>query len=182
MIIVDAEGTLFDDEIPEHQLQLKFLRAQSIVADGTKELLTNARAEYVLVNDEEEKIQKNKGRRLKNEALKKVALLDPAELKGLVYMYGHNPTSMTPDGIEDFIFEKVEQDPATFNLIVEDPAREAKVFVHNLHKANLLELRGGAYMYNGEVIAYGLDATAHLLQDKNKQELRIALEKQLIAK
>lgn len=182
MIIVDANGTLFDDQEPEHQLQLKFLRAQSIVAEGTKELLTNARAEYVLINEEEEKIFKNKGRRLKNEALKKVAQLDPAELRGLVFMYGHNPTSMTDEGVEDFVFEKVEQDPATFNLIVEDPAREAKVFVHNLHKAGLLEVRGGAYMYNGEVLAYGIDATAHLLQKKDKQELRIALEKQLIEK
>jgi len=182
VIVVDANGTVLNDDLDEHKLQLKFLKAQSIVAEGSAELKLNAKAEYVLFSEEAEKVEKNKGRRLKNEALKKVAQLDPVELRGLVFMYGHNPISMTPDSIEDFVFEKVEQDPKTFNLIVDDPAREAKVFVHNLVKAAILESRGGAYMYNGEVIAYGLDATAHLLQDKEKQELRVALEKQLVAR
>ena len=108
--------------------------------------------------------------------------MDPAELKGMIYMYGHNPESMSPDAIEDFIYEKVEEDSDTFEVIVADPTREAKVFVHALQKAKIFEIRGGAYMYNGEIVAYGLDATAQHLQKKDNQELRIALEKQLIDK
>ena len=182
VIVVDINGVMLDDSLPEHQLQLKFLRAQSIVAEGTAGLMTRPKAEYVLKNEEEEKVQKNKGRRLLNNARKRVGNMGPAELKGLVLMYGHSPDNMTPDAIEDFVFDKVEEDPKTFNLIVDDPGREAKVFVHALNKAEILELKAGAYMYNGEVIAYGLDATAHLLKDKKKQELRIALEKQLADK
>lgn len=182
VIIVDAAGSQFDTDSLLDSLKIKFLQAQSLVSAGTADLLKNSKAEYVLYSEEEEKKTKNKSRRARNSALKKVAGMDPAELNGMVFMYGHNPTSMSPDAIEDFIYEKVEQDSETFELIASDPTREAKVFVHALTKAQILEIRGGAYMYNGEIVAYGLDATAQHLQKKDNQELRIALEKQLIEK
>lgn len=182
VIIVDANGSQFNTDVNEDALKIKFLQAQTLVAQGSDDLLKNSKAEYLLFSEEAEKVSKNKVRRRRNEALKKVAGMDPAELKGMIYMYGHNPTSMSEDAIEDFIYEKVEQDPATFQLIAKDPTREAKVFVHALTKSQILEVRGGAYMYNGEVVAYGLDATAQHLQNKKHQELRIALEKQLIEK
>lgn len=182
VIVVDMNGSQFNTEINEDALKIKFLQAQSLVAEGTADLLVNPKAEYVLFSEEAEKVTKNKLRRKRNSALKTVATMDASELKGMVYLYGHNPTSMSADAIEDFIYEKVEQDSDTFELIAKDPSKEAKVFVHALTKAQILEVRGGAYMYNGEIVAYGLDATAQHLQKKDHQELRVALEKQLIEK
>lgn len=182
VVVVDAGRTKLNTEVLEDEMKIKFLKAQSLIAFGSEELLTKSKAEYILYSEESEKVTKNKTRREKNKALKLVTSMDPVELKGMVYLYGHNPTSMSEDAIEDFIFEKVEEAPATFMLLSGDPEKETKVFVHTLVKAGIIEVRAGAYLYNKETLAYGLEATAHLLAKKYKQELRIALEKQLIEK
>jgi hypothetical protein len=179
IIIIGEDGCSFDDTIVSDQLKLKFLRAQSLVASGTAELLKSSKAIYLLKSEEAEKEVRNKVRRVKTKALSRVASMTLSERKAVVFMYGHNPNEMTDDGIEDFVFEEVEQNPAKFNIIVDDPNLDDKVFVQALIKANIMEVKQGAYMYNGEAIAYGMDETAaHLAQSKN-QDLRIALEKQL---
>lgn len=182
VIVVDGGRTKLDESMPEDQMKIKFLKAQSLIAFGSEELLTNSKAEYILYSEESEKVSKNKVRREKNRALKLVASLDPSELKGMVYLYGHNPKSMSEDAVEDFIYEKVEESPSTFMLISADPEKESKVFVHTLVKSGIIEVRAGAFLYNKETLAYGLDATAHLLAKKSNQELRIAMEKQLVEK
>lgn len=179
-IVVDGNGALLNDEDPLDQLKIKFLKAQSLVAVGTKELLTKSRAEYVLFSEEAEQIARNEKRRTKNRVMRLIGSMTPEELKGMVYMFGHNPRNMSEEAIEDFIYEKAETDPKGFELIAKDPSKESKVFVHTLVKAGILEIRGGAYLYNGESLCYGLEAMALMLEDKEHQELRIALEKQLI--
>lgn len=181
VVVVDTDGVKFDDSNPEDSLKVKFLQAQSYVAKGSKELLTNPKAEYILFSEEEEQKTRNESRRTKNRVLSIVGKMDLEERRGMVYMFGHNPAGMSDEAIEDFIYEKAELDPKTFELIAEDPTKEAKVFIHKLVKAGVLETKGGAYLYNGENIGYGLDAVALSLQDKSKQELRIALEKQLLS-
>lgn len=181
-IVVDADGVILDDEQKEDELKIKFLKAQSLVAKGSQELLTNSKAEYILYSQEEENIQKNKARRERNKVMRLVGAMDMDELKGMVYMFGHNPKGMSEDAIENFVFEKAEEDPKGFALLAEDPGKNDKVFIHKLIKAGILEVRGGAYLYNGETVAYGLDATALHLKDKKNQDLRIALEKQLLDK
>lgn len=178
-IVIDAEGVLLDDSIPENALKIKFLKAQSLVADGTAGLKTNSKAEYVLTNQEAEKVIKNKSRKLRRDAQNIAANMEIDEMKGMVYLYHQNPTHMTVDSIEDFVFEKLEEDPSLFGLLAKDPEREVKVFVLSLVKAGIMEVKGGAYHYEGEAIAYGLEATALFLKDKTNQELRIALEKRL---
>ncbi len=179
VIVVDSEGARFDNEVAEDQLKIKFLQAQSLVAKGTKELMLNPKAEFVLFSEEEEKVEKNKVRRQKNKVLKLVASMDPAEMRDMVLMFGHNPRSMSDEAVEDFIYERAEQDAKGFELLAMDPTKDDKVFIHKLTKAGILEVRGGAYLYNGETLAYGLDATALHVQNKEHQDLRIALEKQL---
>jgi hypothetical protein len=182
MIVVDVDGVKLDEDDVQDQLKLAFLKAQSNVANGTKELLTNPKAEYVLYSEEEEKIAKNAARRTRNKVMRTIAAMTEEEQKGMVLMYGLNPANMSPDAIEDFVYDKGEGDPKGFDLLVNDPSKEDKIFVHTLVKAGLLETRGGAYLYNDENLGYGLDAVAGMLSDKKHQELRIALEKQLIDK
>ena len=179
MIVVDLEGVRLDDEVTEDQLKIKFLEAQSLVAKGSKELKINSKAEYVLFSEKEEKEEKNKVRRARNKVLALVAGMSLEERKGMVYMFGHNPTSMDEDSIEDFVYEKAEEDPKVFSLIAEDPAKDMKVFIHKLVKKGILAVKGGAYLSNDENIGYGVDSVAIMLKDKKNQELRIALEKQL---
>jgi len=181
-IVVDAEGVRLNEDEPLDQLKIKFLKAQSLIAIGRADLLKKPAAEYVLFSEKDEVADRNKERRVKRKAVQAITTMDTDELKGMVLMYGHNPSGMNEDAIEDFIYQKAEEDPKTFTLIATDPSKEAKVFVHKLIKAGVLEVRGGAYLYNGESLGYGLDTIALMLQDKAKQELRIALEKQLIAK
>jgi hypothetical protein len=180
MIVVDADGARFNDEVAEDRLKIKFLKAQSLVAEGTGDLLKNPKAEYVLFSEEHEQAERNKKRRLKNKVLRLVSGMDLDELRGMVFMYGHNPTGMTEEAVEDFIYERAEDDPSRFDLLANDPSKADKVFVHKLVKAGILAPRGGAYLYNDENLGYGLDAVALMLKDKKHQELRIALEKQLI--
>ena len=92
-----------DEDVSVDQMKILFLKAQSLIAFGSEELYTKPRAEYILYSEESEKVAKNKTRREKNKALKLVASMDPSELKGMVFLYGHNPTSMSEDAIEDFI-------------------------------------------------------------------------------
>lgn len=178
-IVVDAEGVVLNDEIPDNALKIKFLQAQSLVANGTDGIKTNAKAEYVLYSDEAEKAVKNKQRRTRRDAQNIAANMEIDEMKGMVYLYNQNPTHMSADSIEDFIFEKLEEDAVLFSLLAKDPEREVKVFVLSLVKAGIMEVKGGAYHYEGESIAYGLESTALFLKDKANQELRIALEKRL---
>ena len=180
MIVVDAEGARFDDSVAEDEMKVKFLKAQSLVADGTSDLLKNPKAEYVLFSEEQEQADRNKKRRLKNKVLRLVSGMDLNEWKGMVYMYGQNPSGMDEEAIEDFVYERAEDDPKRFDLLASDPAKNDKVFVHKLVKAGIVEPRGGAYLYNDENLGYGLDAVALMLKDKKHQELRIALEKLLI--
>jgi len=181
-IVVDVDGVRLDEDDVQDQLKIAFLKAQSLVANGTKELFTNPKAEYVMFSEEEEKVAKNQARRTRNKVLKLVGAMTEDEQRGMVLMYGLNPKSMSADAVEDFVYDKAEADPKQFDLLANDPAKEHKVFVHTLVKAGLLETRGGAYLYNDENLGYGLDAVSGMLADKKHQELRIALEKQLIDK
>ena len=182
VIVVDTEGVKLNDAEVLDQLKIKFLKAQSLIAIGTADLMKKPKAEYVLFSEKEEVASRNAERRVKRKATQTVTAMDLDEMKGMVLMFGMNPTSMTEEAIEDFVYEKAEQDPKGFTLLATDPSKESKVFVHKLVKAGILEPRGGAYLYNGESLGYGLETIAAMLQDKKHQELRIALEKQLMNK
>lgn len=179
VIVIDDGGVVLDDSIPDHALRIKFLEAQSIVANGLGELKTNPRAEYVLYSEDQEKAARNKVRRVKREATNLIATMDDTEMEGMVYLFNMDPRNMSHDAIEDFLYEKCELDPQSFTLLAKDPDKETKVFILALVKKGIVQLKGGAYLYENELLAYGLEGTAIVLKDVKNQEMRIALEKRL---
>jgi len=162
-----AEDLELDDEIPDHELKLHFLRAQPWVACNFKD--RRAKQEYVLFTDEDEakaSTEAKSHRRKAYSAFDKLTKEDQAEI---LMLSGTNPDSLSPQIIEDKLSDWMETNPERFLAVVKDPMRPAKLQFRLWMDMALVTLEDDIYMYGSTHLGRSIDtAVGFLAKEENK--------------
>lgn len=173
-----GEGDLkLDESIPDNKLKIEFLKAQPQVAFGVKGIGSNS--EYVLFTREDEAANSNKGKRVKREAYKLFEELTLDEKAEVLEINGVRPDSLSRDVIEDKLSDFMEEYPAKFIAIVNDPTRKNKTFIRKCLDRGIIAYDGGAVTFNEIVLGYDIDSASQKVFSEESGKTLEALKIQL---
>lgn len=147
---VGAEDVKLDLVNDYHLLDYLFLKAQSIVADGLKEIKTNSKAEFVIYSTEDEAEEKVKDRSDLKSAYVLSDQLDLETKMNLCAIYGHQVDASEPNTIENKIMEELEADPKKFLRMAEDESLLFHSLVSKALNVGILEMVDGG-VNHGEI-------------------------------
>lgn len=169
-----------DTSIPDNALKVLFLKAQSQVAFGIKNI--KSKSEYVLFTAEEEAVAHNVAKKGRRKATVLFDKLSESERREILSLTGIKADSLSNSVIEDKLGDFAEDYPTKFIALVEDPNRSNKMFIRECLDKGLLSYDsegGGTIIYNETVLGYDIDsATVSLFSENNIKTLE-ALKLQL---
>lgn len=185
-VIMTDKPREFNMNNPEHELAIKFLQADKRVANSQEDLDKGLfpYANYVIYDEERAAIQKNKEFSTKRKAVAEFAKLSVDQMIDILKLYpGYvNMTSVKPDVIEANLYEKLEENPAKFLLLVSDKKLDMKVFLKDLVNAKILRKNKTAYYYGEDFIGHDEESAITFLDDPQHQSLKIELATQVKSK
>ena len=180
---VPAEGLRLDTEEPEHNLYVKFLKKNSLVADGVNNLSRNAEAEFLLSSDIENAVVHNEGRKWKKEAYSLFAKLTPADMRGLLLIMGKPSQSTLDEVVEDQLGSEMEADYKKFVELVSDEKLKYKIFVTKAVGLGIITRStrsNSADFYFKEVfLGHGLSEAVDFLTLKTNIEVYTGIKKEM---
>ena len=184
VIMTDKEKK-FNLDNPEHELAVKFLKADQRVANSQEEynqgLFPYAR--YIIYDEEVAAKEKNKEFTIKRKAVLEFNKLSLDQMSGLLKLYPGfvNTNSVSGDVIESTLFELLEKDPEKFLLFVGDKKLDMKIFLKDLVQARILRKNKSAFYYGEDPLGHDEESTITYLDDPKNQALKIQLGEQLKA-
>lgn len=144
-----------------------FAYAQSIVAIGQKDIKKDSRYEFVLYSEEQEAQQRVANRRDLKTAYRVSDDLDLETKIHILSIYGEIADATAPNSIIDKIDEKIEENPAKFLQIANDPLLLAKSLIKKALDRGVLSLGDEGVMHNQVSIgATENAAAAKVVKDK----------------
>lgn len=181
VVRVPKEGLTLDTEIPEHEMMYKLALANPRVAKNMS--LINPSTDFVIINREAEAEDANKRNKTKREAMAAFTKMSPNEMKQALRLYGFSSDNVSSDVVEQKLFDYVESDPVRFlNLWVNNKNRDTQSFIEQAIAKNIIRKQRNVYYYGTDVIGRSLDDTVSMLDDKNNQDIRIAIMQELESK
>ncbi len=182
VIMTDKERA-FNIENPEHELAIKFLRADPRVANSQEDLDKGLcpYAKYVIYDEEKAAIEKNKEFTVKRKATLEFSKLSIDQMIDILKLYpGYiNLTSVKPDVVEATLFELLEKDPSKFKNLVGDKKLDMKIFLKDLVNAKILRKNRSAFYYGEDNLGHDEESTITFLEDPKHQSLKIQFAEQL---
>lgn len=178
---IDGVSLTLDTESPEHELWYKFLCAQKKVAKSMGELKTNARAIFVMYNEDDEAAKENKRGKNKRLAYKLFDELSTNDMKNVLLLFGDIADSTSPDMIEKKLSDILEDDPALFLATASDKNLKSKVFILELVKSGLLTKKGSAFIdpISEDILAFDMENMVSFIEDKRNNGKVIQLKTEL---
>lgn len=176
----DGSDLKLDTNIPENELAVLFLKAQSVVAFGVANI--KAKSEYVLFTKEEEAKQSNARKKTRRSAYTLFEKLTQEDMSEVLEMTGVKVASLTADVIEDKLSDYMEEYPKKFIAMVEDPSRKHKTYIRRCLDKGIMFLEDGAVMYGETVLGYDVDTAATKLFSDEGAKTREAIKIQMEAK
>lgn len=177
---VGDSDLILDSAIPEHELQLRMLVAQPQVAFGVNAI--KAKSEFVIFTREEEAKQSNKRKRTIRKAYATFESMSTEDMKEVLELLGTKCDGLTIDVIEDKLSDKVEESPAKFLAVVDDPTRKHKTFIRQCLDRGVLHFEEGAVVYGETVLGYDIDSAATALFSDEHAKSREAIKLQITSK
>lgn len=182
-VIMTEKDREFNMENPEHELAVKFLRADRRVANSEEEYKQGIYpyARYVIYDEEVAAKEKNKEFTAKRKATVEFSKLSLQQMVDVLKLYPGfiNTNSANADIVESTLFELVEKDPTKFLLLVGDKRLDMKVFLKDLVQAKILRKNKSAFYYGEDPIGHDEESTITFLDDAKHQALKIQLAEQL---
>ena len=175
----NAEMELSGD-LPQDQLNILFLSAQSYVAVGVKN--RKSKSEYLLYTKEDAAIDSNKKKKVKREAYKVFDSLSIEEKVDILEMLGIKAKTLSVDIVEDKLSDVMEDSTAKFLAIANDPKRKQKTYVRKCLDLGFLTMEDGAVMYGETVLGYDVNSAADNLFSDTNAKTREALKIQISGK
>ena len=167
----------FHEAIPEDKLKIEFLKAQPQVAFGVKNI--KAKTEYVLYTKEDEAVQSNKGKKSKREAYTLFEQLSLDEMAEILELLGIRAVTLSKDVIEDKLSDYMEEYPARFIAMVNDPNKKYRTFINKCLNKGILSIDGGAVVYNETILGYDTNSASLFLASDDGAKTYEALKIQL---
>jgi hypothetical protein len=178
-VMIPSEGLDLDLSLPEHELMYKVLSVKKIIAKSISELKTNALAEYVISDEEQEVEIEIAKRKDTSKAWAKFEEMNTEDRKAVLIAYGQAPYSMSNNKIEKVLGDILELDPKKFISTIEDPLYKGKVFVNTCVHAGVLSKRGSAIYFDRELIGASLEGAISYFKEKENQNVTLAVKQAL---
>lgn len=170
-IRIDSEKIDFDLSDDTDLLKWLFVKAQSIVANGYKELESNAKAEFLLFSEEQEAAIKVKSRRTLKEAFRISDSLDEESRRTILDVYGVDTSASSISVIENKLDEKIEEDPDKFIEISKDNDLELRSLFAKLTSAGIITTKEGNYVHNEVPLGYDKETSIQALKKNNNLQI-----------
>lgn len=168
-------------EYPEDELKYLFLKSHKRVANGTASIKPNN--DYLLVNRDYEAEESNKKNKLKREAFVEFNKMSLEEMRKCLRLYGLKSDTISNDLVEDKLFQNIETDPAKFILLwVNNNNKETQYIIETGISKNIIRKNKNVYYYGTDVIGRSLEEATLMLDDKQNQDIRIAIIKEIESK
>ncbi len=181
-IRIPKNGLILNLEDPEHELIYLVCKGHQKFAKSESEVGYAPFAEYVIVNKEESiKLEADKFK-VKREAYKKFGQLKGIEeMRNVLKVFGTKPSKdATVDFVEAQISKMIEENPAKFLEIVDDPYFKIKVFIEDCIEYRHLIKNGSKYILpGGDVIGLSLEETIQYLSNPKNQDVYLSLKSKL---
>ena len=103
------------------------------------------------------------------------------EMRNVLKLMGKKSTNSSNTLIENTLAEILDDNPKSFNDVIDQPDFKLRVFVEDLLNINSLRIRGGHYMFGDSAIGHDLDATLVYLKDPKNQDIVLSLKSKLKA-
>jgi hypothetical protein len=160
---IGAEPINMDLSDPHDLLKYLFLIAQSIVANGLKEIGKDSRVEYVLFSEEQEAESRVNERKILKQAYTLSEKLDLETKVNILAVYSIIVDATNVNTIEDKIDEKIEEDPAKFLAMVKDDYLVFKSLVTKCLDKGVLIMEDGAILHGEVRVGYSKDVAAEAI-------------------
>lgn len=157
-----------DTDLPEHELAYLLLKSQKKVANSIAELRTNATAQFVIFNDEDEAIKENKRGKSKRLAGALFEEMSDDDKKNMLMLYGRPANSTSSAMIENQLEKLLDEDAITFLSHAKDPHMKTKVFILQLVREGIVQKKGPAFLEPGseDLLAYDMEGMVKYLDAK----------------
>ncbi len=172
---------LLDVSRPWDELQYLFLKNHKKVANGLSDMKPGT--DYVLINRDSEAKEANKIAKRKRDAVREFDKLSLEDMRKALRIYGFKADTMSNELIENKLFEIVEKDPESFfSKWVNNKTKATEYLIQAAIAKNIMRKSRNVYYYGTEIIGNSLDDTIAYLDNKNNQDLKMAITNELESK
>ena len=172
---------ILDTNRPWDELQYLFLKNHKKVANGLSD--TKPGTDYVLINKDSEAQEANRIAKRKRDAIKEFDKLSLEDMRKALRIFGFKADTMSNELVENKLFELVEKDPeAFFSKWVNNKTKNTEFIIHAAIAKNIMRKSRNVYYYGTEIIGNSLDDTIAYLDNKNNQDLKMAIMNELESK
>lgn len=180
-IAVGAKGETLHTERPEDELAYLFLRGHKRVADGLSKIKPTH--DFVLVNQEFEAEESNRLNKVKREAYAEFNKMSIEDMRKCLRLYGQKSENISNELIESRLFELIERDPNKYFLLwINNKNKDTQYLIEAAISKNVIRKSKNVYYYGTDVIGRSLEDAISMLNDKNNQDVKMAIMQETEAK
>jgi len=167
-LILDLEDAL-------DELRYLFLKNHKRVKDSI--FAHKATANFVLINQEEEAKKTNLFGKVKRQASSSFDKMTPEEMRKALRIFGKAAESLSPEVVENRLYEIVEGDPQGFlDKWTNNKNKETIYLIERAVSLNILRKNKRIYSYGTDTIGHGTEECVLYLDDPKNQDVRFALQ------
>jgi hypothetical protein len=156
---------------PMDELKYLFLRNHKRVANGYGDLKPTAN--YVLINKESDAKEANKYNQIKRKAIKEFDKLSANDQRKALRLYGHRSDALSPELVENKLFELIEKDPQKFlDKWVDNKRRETEFIIQEAVSKNVIKRNKSEYKYGQDTIGISIDDAINYLDSPEHRDLK----------
>lgn len=180
-IAVGSRGLTLHTEKPMDELAYKFLSKHKRVANGLSKVKPTH--DFVLVNQEFEAEENNRLNKIKREAYAEFNKMSIENMRKCLRLYGQKSDNISNELVESRLFELIESDPNKFFLLwVNNKNKEMQYIIEAAIAKNVIRKSKNVYYYGTDIIGRSLDDAISMLNDKNNQDIKMAILQETEAK
>lgn len=180
-IKIGKRDLILNTDKAEDELKYQFLLSHKRVAQGLAKV--NASTDYVLINVESEAVEQNRVNKVKREAFRELDKMSIEDMRKCLRLYGLKSNTMSNELIEAKMTEMIEKDPNKFMLRwVNNKHREINFVIEEAISKNIIRKNRTQYYFGTDLIGNGLDDVVAYLNDKQNQDIKMAIMQEIQSK
>jgi len=163
------------------ELQYLFLKNHKKVSIGLADMKPGA--DYVLINKDSEAQELNRINKRRREAVKEFDKMSLEDMRKCLRIYGYKADTISAELVESKLFEVVEKDPEKFfSKWINNTTKATEFAIEAAIAKNIIRKNKNVYYYGTEIIGSSLSDTIAYLDNKNNQDIKIAIMSELESK
>jgi hypothetical protein len=180
-IKIGNKDIFLDTSSPMDELKYLFLKNHKRVANGYGD--NKPTANYVLINKESDAKEANKYNQIKRKAVKEFDKLSANDQRKALRLYGHRSDALSPELVENKLFELIEKDPQKFlDKWVDNKRRETEFLIQEGVSKNVIKRNKSEYKYGIDTIGISIDDAINYLDSAEHRDLKQIIINEVNAK